>query len=80
MRATTVLQAGGLRLDLMTRRVTGGEGGEAELSDREVRAAGHADALPRTVFTRPSSDAGLSAAWIPKRPLIFHVLPAPQAG
>lgn len=51
--ATTVVQSGGLRLDLMTRRVTGGTDGEAELSDRECALLATLMRSPRTVFTRP---------------------------
>lgn len=51
--ATTVLQAGGLRLDLVTRRVTGGTEGEAELSDRECSLLATLMRSPGAVFTRP---------------------------
>jgi two-component system response regulator QseB len=50
--AGTVLQAGGLRLDLMTRRVTGGPDGEAELSDRESALLATLMRSPRIVLTR----------------------------
>lgn len=53
--AATVLQAGGLRLDLMARRVSGDTpgGDDVELSDRESALLATLMRTPRTVFSRP---------------------------
>lgn len=53
--AATVLQAGGLRLDLMTRRVGGQALGadDVELTDRECALLATLMRTPRSVFTRP---------------------------
>lgn len=53
--SATVLQAGGIRLDLMTRRVSGdtGDQGEIELTDRECALLATLMRSPRSVFTRP---------------------------
>ena len=53
--AATVLQAGGLRLDLLTRRVGGDAVGDAdvELTDRECALLATLMNAPRRVFTRP---------------------------
>lgn len=53
--ASTVLAAGGLSLDLMTRRVAGGVPGsdDIELTDRECALLATLMRSPRTVFTRP---------------------------
>lgn len=53
--ATTVLQAGGLRLDLMTRRVSGDtpDAHDVELTDRECALLATLMRSPRSVFTRP---------------------------
>lgn len=54
--AVTTLQAGGLRLDLMTRSVSGGDGdgdGDVELTDRECALLATLMRNPRSVFTRP---------------------------
>ena len=53
--AAAVLQAGGLRLDLMSRRVTGDTPGddEVELTDRECALLATFMRAPRSVFTRP---------------------------
>lgn len=53
--AATVLKAGGLRLDLVTRRVTGATptGAEVELSDREAALLGTLMSAPGRVFSRP---------------------------
>ena len=50
--AATVLAAGGLRLDLMTRRVSGAEAGVVELTDRESALMATLMRSPRTVFSR----------------------------
>lgn len=52
---STVLEAGGLSLDLMTRRVAGEVAGAAdvELTDRECALLATLMRAPRTVFTRP---------------------------
>lgn len=52
--AATVLQAGGLRLDLVTRRVSGAtpEGEDVELSDRESALLATLMGAPGFVFTR----------------------------
>ena len=51
--AATVLAAGGLRLDLMTRRVSGADGSDVELTDRESALLATLMRSPRTVFSRP---------------------------
>jgi DNA-binding response OmpR family regulator len=51
--AATVLSAGGLRLDLMTRRLSGADGGGVELTDRESALLATLMRSPRTVFSRP---------------------------
>ena len=51
--AATVLQAGGLRLDLMTRRLSGADGVMVELTDRESALMATLMRSPRTVFSRP---------------------------
>lgn len=53
--AATVLQAGGLRLDLVTRRVSGQTPGaaEVELTDRECALLATLMRSPRSVLTRP---------------------------
>ena len=51
--AATVLAAGGLRLDLMTRRISGADGGGVELTDRESALLATLMRSPRTVFSRP---------------------------
>ena len=48
----TVLAAGGLRLDLMTRRVSGADG-DVELTDRESSLLATLMRSPRMVFSRP---------------------------
>ena len=52
--AATVLQAGGLRLDLISRRVSGAtpDGVEVELSDREAALLAELMGAPALVFTR----------------------------
>lgn len=51
--AATLLQAGGLRLDLVTRRVAGAiPGGEVELSDREAALLATLMGAPGRVYTR----------------------------
>ena len=52
--AATVLQAGGLRLDLVSRTVAGAtpDGVDVELSDREAALLATLMAAPRRVFTR----------------------------
>jgi len=50
--AATVLAAGGLRLDLMTRRVSCAEAGVVELTDRESALMATLMRSPRTVFSR----------------------------
>ena len=52
--AATVLQAGGLRLDLVSRRASGStlEGAEVELSDRESALLATLMGAPGRVFTR----------------------------
>lgn len=50
--AATVLQAGGMRLDLMSRRVSG-DHDDVELTDRECALLATLMRSPRTVFTRP---------------------------
>lgn len=52
--AATVLQAGGLRLDLVSRRVAGDtpDGGDVELSDREAALLATLMGAPSRVFTR----------------------------
>ena len=52
--ASTVLQAGGLRLDRLTRRVTRESDGAAaiELSEREAALLGALMAAPKRIFTR----------------------------
>lgn len=50
--AATVLQAGGLRLDLITRRVNGVDG-DVELTERECALLATLMRSPRRVFTRP---------------------------
>lgn len=49
--AATVLQAGGLRLDLMTRRVNAADG-DIELTERECALLATLMRSPRSVFTR----------------------------
>ena len=53
--AATVLNAGGLRLDLLTRRASGGavEGPEVELTDRECALLATLMQSPGRVFSRP---------------------------
>lgn len=53
--ASTVLDAGGLRLDLMTRRVSGETPGavDIELTDRECALLATLMRSPRSVFSRP---------------------------
>lgn len=53
--AATVLQVGGLRLDLMTRTVGGQtpDGSDVELTDRECALLATLMRAPRSVFTRP---------------------------
>ncbi len=53
--ASTVLQVGGLRLDLVSRRVSGAAAGSdgVELTDRECALLATLMRSPRTVFTRP---------------------------
>ncbi len=53
--ASTVLQAGGLRLDLIARRVSGETpgGAEVELTDRECALLATLMRTPRSVFSRP---------------------------
>ncbi len=51
--AATVLQSGGLRLDLMTRRVRGADVGDVELTERECALLATLMRTPRSVFTRP---------------------------
>lgn len=51
--ATTALQAGGLRLDLLSRRVTDADCSDVELTDRECALLATLMRSPRTVFTRP---------------------------
>ena len=52
--AATVLQAGGLRLDLVTRRATGAmpDGEDVELSDREAALLATLMGAPGRIFTR----------------------------
>lgn len=52
--ATTVLQAGGLRLDLLTREVSGAtpDGVDVELSEREASLLSTLMAAPKRVFSR----------------------------
>ena len=52
--AATALQAGGLRLDLVTRRASGAtpEGGDVELSDREAALLATLMGAPGRVFSR----------------------------
>jgi DNA-binding response OmpR family regulator len=50
--AATALQAGGMRLDLMTRRVNG-PAGDVELTDRECALLATLMRSPRSVFSRP---------------------------
>jgi DNA-binding response OmpR family regulator len=52
--AATVLQAGGLRLDLVTRRASGAtpEGEDVELSDREAALLATLMGAPGRVFSR----------------------------
>lgn len=50
--AATVLQAGGMRLDLISRRVSGAHD-DVELTDRECALLATLMRSPRTVFTRP---------------------------
>ncbi|MGX9790727.1 response regulator transcription factor [Mycobacterium sp. MMS18-G62] len=51
--ATTTVSAGGLRLDMVTRRVTGATpAGEVELSEREATLLATLMRAPRRVFTR----------------------------
>lgn len=52
--AATVLQAGGLRLDLLTRRVSGAElDDDVELTDRECALLATLMGAPKRVFSRP---------------------------
>jgi DNA-binding response OmpR family regulator len=51
--AATVLQAGGLRLDLVSRRVDSADSDGIELTDRECALLATLMRSPRTVFTRP---------------------------
>lgn len=53
--AATLLQVGGLRLDLVSRRVSGAGAGsdDVELTDRECALLATLMRSPRTVFTRP---------------------------
>ncbi len=53
--ATTLVQAGGLRLDLLTRRAAGPPVGDAEveLTERECALLATLMGSPRRVFTRP---------------------------
>ncbi len=51
--ASTVLSAGGLRLDLMSRRVSGPDGLDVELTDRECALLATLMGAPRTVLSRP---------------------------
>jgi DNA-binding response OmpR family regulator len=51
--AATVLAAGALRLDLMTRRVSGAPEGDVELTERECALLATLMRAPRSVFTRP---------------------------
>jgi len=52
--ATTVLQAGGLRLDLLTRTVSGAtpDGEEVQLSEREASLLATLMASPKRIFSR----------------------------
>jgi DNA-binding response OmpR family regulator len=50
--AATVVQAGGIRLDLMNRRVNGADG-DVELTERECALLATLMRSPRSVFTRP---------------------------
>lgn len=52
--ATTVLQAGGLRLDLLTRSVSGAtpDGEEVQLSEREASLLATLMAAPKRIFSR----------------------------
>lgn len=50
---TTTLHAGGLRLDLVSRRVSGAGPDDVELTDRECALLATLMRSPRTVFTRP---------------------------
>ena len=51
--AATVLAAGGIRLDLMTRRLSGADVDGVELTDRESALLATLMRSPRTVFSRP---------------------------